>query len=363
MFTDVIILAGGFGERLWPASTADFPKQFISINDNLSFLQEAVLRALALQPDGKIIIATRYGIHHEVAKQCLQLKDKLDAYSKQKIQQDILIVVEPQAKHTTAPIVLSCHLLKLLDPNRDHNVLVLTSDHVISPVESFVADVAKAFIAVQQNYFVTFGIKPTSASSAYGYIQIDMQEFSLSGGEIKTFKEKPDQVTAVKYFSSPDYWWNSGMFAFNCDFFLCELKECVPEVAAVFCDIINASSPLIENMCGVSAIIQWDAMVRAYDVVPAIALDIAVAEKTRHAYMIPASFSWDDVGTWESFAKYITTFSPSALIDSKNCFVYSDIPVAVCGVSDINVIIKNGVALVMKKNQDSLLKEAIRKLE
>lgn len=97
-----------------------------------------------------------------------------------------------------------------------------TEFRVISPVESFIADVEKAFEAVQKDYFVTFGIKPRSPSSAYGYIQIDELKPSSTGGggaEIKTFKEKPDHNTAVKYFSSPHYWWNSGMFAFNCDFF------------------------------------------------------------------------------------------------------------------------------------------------
>ena len=363
MLTDIIILAGGFGERLWPASTADYPKQFLAVNDDLSFLQSAVSRALALHPTGKIIIATRYGIHEEIATQCLQLSEKVNACSKQKIQQDLIILVEPQSKHTAAPIVLSCYILKLLNHDISHNVLVLTSDHIISPVESFIADVTKAFMAVQKDYFVTFGIKPRCPSSAYGYIQIDELKPSPAGAKIKTFKEKPDQNTAIKYFSSPHYWWNSGMFAFNCDFFLNELKQCTPEIAEVFDDNINTSFLPLEDVHGIPAIMHWNEMINAYNVVPAIALDVAVAEKTKYAYMVPASFEWDDVGTWDAFARYAVDKTPCALIDSMNCFVYSDMPVAVCGVNDINVIIKNGIALIMKKNQDLLIKEAIRKLK
>ena len=107
MLTDIIILAGGFGERLWPASTADCPKQFLTVNGDLSFFQSAVSRALALHPIGKIIIATRHGIHETIATQCLQLSEKVNEYGKQKIQQDLIILVEPQAKHTAAPVVLS----------------------------------------------------------------------------------------------------------------------------------------------------------------------------------------------------------------------------------------------------------------
>ncbi|MDE5899393.1 MAG: hypothetical protein K2H09_09055 [Treponemataceae bacterium] len=95
MFSDIVILAGGFGERLWPASRPDFPKQFLSISDGMSFLQNAVLRALALRPSGKIIIATRRALEEETASQCLALAKAVPPGDSEKIMRDVLILAEP----------------------------------------------------------------------------------------------------------------------------------------------------------------------------------------------------------------------------------------------------------------------------
>ena len=132
MFTDIVILAGGFGERLWPASRPDYPKQFLSINDGISFLQNAIIRSLALKPTGKIVIATRDGLQNEIANQCNMLAEKVSKADAIKIKNDVLILAEPVAKHTTAPVILSCHLLNMLDSNSNHSILVLTSDHIIA---------------------------------------------------------------------------------------------------------------------------------------------------------------------------------------------------------------------------------------
>ena len=107
MFTDVSILAGGFGERLWPASRPDNPKQFLSLGNNISLLQNSILRALALKIEGKIIIATRKDLLESCAKNAYELSCKVSDAEKQKIQEDLIILAEPEPKHTTAPIILS----------------------------------------------------------------------------------------------------------------------------------------------------------------------------------------------------------------------------------------------------------------
>jgi len=364
MFTDIVILAGGYGERLWPASKADFPKQFMALDGGISFLQHAIIRSLALKPSGKIIIATRDGIQKQIAIQCNELIDTLDAESAKKIKEDTLIVAEPFAKHTTAPLILSSLLVKKFNPDVKHSFLVLTSDHIIEPVETFVKDAEKAYNSAQKNHFVTFGIEPTEPSTGYGYILTGEEEDGNSSVyKIQEFKEKPDLETAKKYIASGNCKWNSGMFAFDCEFFENELKACTPEISNAFDDVKNGNTPVISDLEGIAYIAPWKEMTDSYTKTPAIAIDKSVAEKTKNAYAVISTFNWDDVGSWDSFENHCKEKDKNAiLVESKNCFVYSDIPVAICGIDDITVVIKNGKALVMKKGQSGLVREVAKEI-
>ncbi|MBQ5877430.1 MAG: mannose-1-phosphate guanylyltransferase, partial [Treponema sp.] len=120
------------------------------------------------------------------------------------------------------------------------------------------------------------------------------------------------------------------------------------------------NKPSISNINSIPYVESWAEMNEAYEKTPAIAIDIAVAEKTDEAYIVLASFDWDDVGSWDSFEKHSKGEGHSELIQSNNCFVYSDIPVAICGVDDITVVIKNGKALVMKKGASPLVRDAVK---
>jgi mannose-1-phosphate guanylyltransferase len=128
-FTDIVILAGGFGERLWPASRPDFPKQFLSLQNGQSFLQSAVLRSLAVKPSGKILILTRRDILEEMTSQCEKMKTFVSEADWKKICSDLIIVAEPCARHTAAPLLLASKYLNNSDPDKVHNILVLASDH------------------------------------------------------------------------------------------------------------------------------------------------------------------------------------------------------------------------------------------
>lgn len=363
MFTDVVILAGGFGERLWPASKADFPKQFMALDGGISFLQHSILRSLALNPRGKIVIATRLGLENEISKQCEALFNQVTEEQKKKLKNDLLIISEPFPKHTTAPILLCSMLLKKLDSSYKHSMLVLTSDHIIGPVSAFVNDAERAFKSAIKNHIVTFGIQPYEPSVGYGYILTgNMEEDNPSVFKINEFKEKPDQKTAEAYIAAGNCRWNSGMFAFDCDFFEEELGRCTPEVTKAFESFKSSSLPSPEKIGEISYIKPWDAMIAAYDAVPAIAIDKSLAEKTKNAYAVLASFNWDDVGSWDSFEKHCKEKDNNSIfVDSHDCFVYSDIPVALCGVNDVTVVIKNGKALVMRKGCSNLVREAAKK--
>lgn len=362
MFSDIVILAGGFGERLWPASKADFPKQFMTLDGGISFLQNAIIRSLYLNPKGKIILATRDGLQDLIAKQCNELLPKLSKKNADKLQKDLVIFAEPVSKHTTAPIVASCYLAKKIDNTYSHSFLILTSDHIISPKEKFLEDVEKAYLSASKNHFVTFGIPPYAPLTGYGYILTGKEEENnKSVYKILEFKEKPDEETAQKYIDNGNCKWNSGMFGFSCDFFLSELEKCTPEVFNSFKNLDEMQNLEIEKIQNINNIKSNSLINDAYNKTPSIAIDKSVAEKTANAYVVSATFEWDDVGSWDSFEKNCKDKTTNAaLIQSKNCFVYSDIPVAICGVDDITVVIKNNKALIMKKGDSSLVREAAK---
>ena len=363
MFTDVIILAGGFGERLWPASRPDHPKQFLSLGKGLSLLQNSIQRALALKPSGKIIIATRKDLLSSCAHHAKEMCSVVSVEDKAKIEKDLIVLAEPEAKHTTAPILLSCHMLELLDPSKEHAVLVLTSDHVIKPVENFASDCEEAYKAAVTDKFVCFAIPPTEPSTGYGYIKTG-ENLTPKTYKIDTFKEKPDAQTAREYFESGKYFWNSGMFGFTTKFLKNEMIKCEPGVAKAFECVQNGKAPKLAREEGILYIKKWPEMNKAYELTPKIAIDNAIAERTTQAYAVSTSFNWDDVGSWDAFSKFSEgEDNVIAKAESENCFVYSDIPVALCDVDDLIVVIKNGKALIMKKGSSNLVRGVVKSIK
>lgn len=362
-FTDVIILAGGIGERLWPASRPDSPKQFMSLPDGVSFIQSSILRSLALRPEGRIIIITKRDLLEKTAESIRSLYGRIPAEEQEKLRKDTLILTEPFQRHTTAPLVLASRMLEMQD-GKEHTLLVLASDHVISPTEAFVSDGLKAAKTAQEGWFVCFAIPPTSPDTGYGYIKAG-KSLSPDGSvaKIDSFQEKPDLETAKRYLASGEYAWNSGMFAFTTGFFLSEVKKLAPDVSAAF-DGLTPPPAETELTGGIKHVEGWKSMDDAYEKVPSIAVDKSVAERTDRAAAVKASFSWDDVGSWDAFCKYFTENADSTVeIASKNNFVYSDIPVALCGVDDLTVVIRNGMVLVLKKGSAGQMRDVVKAMK
>lgn len=370
MIDDILILAGGFGARLWPASTAGQPKQFMSVSDNLSFLQMSIKRAFSLKPSGRIIVATRSDLADACAEQCEDFAKNLDEEERVQFLKKICVLAEPKARHTAAAIMLGTYFVQKISGNTTHTVLVLTSDHLIGDEEKFFADCKKAALAAAQKFFVCFSIVPTEPSSEYGYIKTggvmsDLISDLTDVYRIEHFKEKPDLETAKKYVESGNYWWNSGMFAFDAESMENDMKNLTPEIFDAFSFVRESSAPKARVLCGIEIYDDWEAMTKTYETVPAIAIDKAVAEKTEKACAVRSSFSWTDVGNWDVFAEIVDSSCNTQVAEIKahGNFVYSDIPVAICGVDDLTVVIKNGKALIMKKGCSSLVREANEKLK
>ena len=153
------------------------------------------------------------------------------------------------------------------------------------------------------------------------------------------------------------------MFGFTSQFLKSELKKCEPEVSQAFECVSTGKAPGLSKIHDIFYISQWQEMEEAYKKTPKIAIDNAIAEKTKNAYAVSTSFNWDDVGSWDAFSKFAEgNENVIAKAESENCFVYSDIPVALCDVQDLIVVIKNGKALIMKKGSSNLVRDVVKSI-
>ncbi|GMO52877.1 MAG: hypothetical protein Pg6C_18940 [Treponemataceae bacterium] len=367
VFTDVIILAGGIGERLWPLSTKKHPKQFIKTEKG-SFFQMALRRAVLLQPSSSILAVTRREFKDIAAEQCADAKNLLTKNQFKFLRDKLTILPEPMPKHTAAAVQYALAFIERgrdsLDSGaaRNSSILVLTSDHIIETDEQFLAACGNAVPSIAENYFVCFGICPLFPATGFGYFETG-KEITPLVREILSFKEKPDESTAKAFIARGNYWWNSGMFAFNKDFFQSEIKKYVRGLYAPF-EALLKTKPR-EGYCNdFRFVAQWRRLNDVYEQTEAVSIDCAIAEKTCRARCVIAEFSWDDIGSWDVFADRLPSRQDNAvLIESGNCSVYSDIPVALCGVSDLIVSIQDGKALVMKKGKSALIRDVAQHME
>lgn len=360
MCTDVVILAGGSGERLWPVSDAQRPKQFMALSNGESFLQSAILRAAALNLEGDICVVTRKDWTDLVVSDVLTLAARegmADLPSK------VLIMSEPCGKNTAPAIVWTSKYLMRARRSKPASVLLMASDHIIKPLDAFVEDVEAASYFADQGNLVTFAIPPTYPATGYGYIKVGRALHcpiveSPSAFKIEYFREKPNEATAREYVDDGHYYWNSGLYAFRADFYLSEIERHSPDVAKAF-SALGASCE-IETREGIRVMTRYEGLDEAYARSPSISIDYAISEKCETAVTVRASFLWDDVGTWDSLAKYYGGLPKDAFaVDSSDCFVHSDIPVALCGVDGLVIVIRNGKALVARKGETNLVKDAL----
>jgi len=349
MVDNILILAGGAGTRLWPASLSKFPKQYIRVKGNKSLLALTIERALALKPAGKVYIITIKSQMDHVISECKQFAstDKL------------AIVQEPMARNTAPAIGIAVRTLELSGES-DTSLLVLPSDHIIENIEKFTACVEKADVLSKEGYLVTFGIKPLYPETGYGYIQ--QGDAKSTGYTVKSFKEKPDLGTAKKYLDAGTYLWNSGMFCFEGRTYWNELKKHSPAITNALSSIAETHSYTKD---GVEILMDSQESATAYAKSPSDSIDYAVMEKSSLSAVVDADFDWNDIGSWDQFETILSNQETKETYQTgcRNTTVFSDIPVALCDVDDIIVVIKNGKALVCRKGSSQKVKEIRTQIE
>jgi len=364
MFNDCIIMAGGSGTRLWPASSSRLPKQFLPAGGG-SFFTMALQRALAVTESAKgrvIVITGTAHIPHVAADTA-----KLSSAEKKRV----IVIGEPVAKNT-APAIACAAAYSLLS-GKDRKILVLTSDHIIKPLEVFLKDAELASTAAGEGKLVVFGIPPARPETGYGYIETGKD----TGGvlNVAAFHEKPDIKTAEKYTASKKFFWNSGMFAFNADFIAQQFHKYAEDVYLPFEKLKEPEKEAYTVTRGVKILNNWKGLKAAYTKVKSISFDYAIAEKCQNTVMVRAAFDWIDIGNWEEYIKVCAGNSgknnscvfntQTGDSDSDTCYVDSDIPVALAGVEDLIVVIRSGKngepasALITKKGRTQKVKDVV----
>ncbi|MDR1411698.1 MAG: mannose-1-phosphate guanylyltransferase [Spirochaetaceae bacterium] len=376
MFDDCIIMAGGLGTRLWPASSSRLPKQFLPGPGGKSFFRAAVDRGLAVS--GRIIIIAGKAHVRHVLEAC----DSLSGSEKARL----VLIGEPLARNT-APAIACGAVFAERTAGRGRKMLVLTSDHVIGPLEAFRADAEKAAALAAgaapgaAPAMVVFGIAPGRPETGYGYIEAGGGALPLGGAlseggcfRALSFREKPDRETAEKFLAAGNFYWNSGMFAFDSSFILDEFRKNEPEVLAPFEKLPVPGEGAYAARGGIAALENWPGLEAAYGAARAVSIDYAVAEKCRSVIMVRAGFDWFDVGSWDEYARLPAVQGKKdadvfGADTASSCFVDADIPVALCGTEDLIVVIRSGrdggpaSALIAKKGETQRLKAIVEQIK
>jgi mannose-1-phosphate guanylyltransferase len=355
------------------------PKQFLSIAGRGSFFSTALERALGVidtQGDGRVIIIAGQSHVPHIIESCRNLRGE-----------DInrlVLIPEPEAKNT-APAIACGTLYTDWVSGRDRNILVLTSDHIIEPLDIFKAHAAAAAALAQQDRLVVFGITPKAPETGYGYIEaaealtIPHQRVSLKRYDkpaepavfkVASFREKPDKARAEQFLKKGHFYWNSGMFAFSSHFLLREFKLNAPALITPFEKLVapNEQSYTVEQ--GLRILKNWAGLKEAYGTVKGVSFDYAIAEKCVQTIMVAAGFEWFDVGSWDEYVKLAD--DPKAEVycsGSENCFVDADMPVALCGVDGLIVVVRSGkngsppAVLISKKGETQRVRTIVEKIK
>jgi mannose-1-phosphate guanylyltransferase/mannose-6-phosphate isomerase len=313
-----ILLAGGTGTRLWPVSRQLYPKQLVKFIGDDSLVQSTVKRLSPVLDTENVRIVCGEQHFHETARHMQDIG----------LQADGKIICEPSGRNTAPAILLA--VLHTLSVEKDAVLCVFPADHVIGNIEQFHERLAAAIRLADQDFIVTFGIKPHYAETGYGYVEGDT---AVSEGalRVKRFVEKPDKKTAQQYINAGNFFWNSGMFAFKASVIMDEFRTWQPDLLEKMKAIFDPDHPIAKA---------------EYDRLPDLSIDYAVMEKTTRGVVLPSDFGWSDIGSWKSLYDFLPKDADLNVIDgdvianhTRGCFILgSDRLIAVNQLKDAVVV-------------------------
>lgn len=337
-----VLLSGGGGTRLWPVSTETRPKQFLRLFGELSLFQLTLERVKDCGI-ADIHVVTNAAYAHEVQGQA---SERGIAVS---------LILEPTRRDSAPAIAAGVATLEVSD-GADAVAVVLPCDHLIPNHSAFGEALRDAVTAARGGSLVTFGIKPTSPSTEYGYIkQGEALTLATHAFRAAAFREKPDLATAQSYVASGDYHWNSGMFVFRVGDFAREAKLHMPQIWAAAQDAVKLGQKAPQSLR-----LHADAFGRAEK----ISIDYALFEKSEKVALLPRNFAWSDVGNWSSVHAALphdsdgnATGGDAAAHESRNTLVFGEgVRVIALGVDDLVIIASADGVFVAPKHRAAEVK-------
>ena len=347
-----VIMAGGKGERFWPKSRLNLPKQFLSLTkDKKTMIEHTVDRLKSMIQLDDIFVVTNKNYVNLVA-------EKLPDLPKENI------LIEPVGKNTAPCIGFAASVInKKYD---DAMMVILPSDHLIKDNSAYINTLKIAIdIANKDNNLVTIGITPNYPETGYGYINFDKISFTDGGYRVKKFVEKPDKVKATEYLSSGEYLWNSGMFVWKVSSIMKNFEKYMPEL---YDGLVKIKSRVGES--------DFDhVLLECFNKFDSESIDYGVMEKADNIFTVPGNFGWDDVGSWlalerinnqdengnvivgDSLDNVISIDTHGSIISSNKKLI------ALSGLDDVIVIDTDDALLICKKDSAQKVKDIIKKLK
>ncbi len=345
-----VILAGGKGERFWPRSRANWPKQFLSLNGQGSLLQQTVFRIKPLAPLHHLFVVSG-------ANYLSPIKEQLPELLLENI------IVEPMGRNTAACIGLAAIHLERLDP--EGIMVVLPSDHLIHHHDQFLKTIQSSVeLANQGENMVTIGIRPTYPETGYGYINFGKKYGAFEGNiafEVRRFVEKPVLERAKAYLESGKYLWNSGMFVWKVSTIRKAICEFMPK--------LHIALEKMKNVLGTEN--EREIIFQEFIKLENISVDLGIMEYAENILVFPGDFGWDDVGTWTALERIHDTDPDGnifhgnvVVLDSKKCIVEGrDKLIAAVGVEDLIIVESDDALLVCSKDHAQNIKDLLKKLK
>ena len=343
-----VIMAGGVGSRFWPVSTSDFPKQFhdmLGTGDTL--LQKTFNRLNQLIPKENILILT----NERYEDICLSQLPTIERHQ---------ILLEPDMRNTAPCILYAALKIKQINPNAV--MIVAPSDHWIEDEKSFLKQVQSSFeYCATNNTLITLGIQPTFPNTGYGYIEFE-KNVDNAFKKVNQFREKPDYETAKTFIEAGNFLWNAGIFIWSIKTIVDAFENFQPIMYQLFMKGFESYNTTQEK----------DFIKNNYGLAENISIDYAIMEKSNEIYVLPATFDWNDLGTWGSlYQKLEKDQNENAIInahtvldDAKGNMIRAQKgkTIIIKGLSDFIIVDENEKLIILPKADEQAIKTLIAKL-